>query len=405
MNKNDVKMKSKLFLILPFFLTCKVSSENKTLSSTPRQDSSIIGGGCDGCELMYSGMPDTIGYESVSKGWVNGDKKLMIEGKVYQLDGRTPAPNTILYYWHTDDNGLYSSGGNVSEGEKVHGHLRGWVKTDEQGRYKIKTSRPQYYPNENIPAHIHLSVKEPNLDQEYYLDWYFDDDKMYLKHQKKYGKLDRGGTEILRVLLKDDIQIVEHHVILGLNIPNYPKKLNVGLQSGLSIGEDQPSFIPYHAFGPDKNTRTCPVCKYGRYHGIVYFVGNNPDWSAIEKWLIFLDQESISREKYLKSYFVYGNAKGYNQEKRQRELEALGKKLNLQKIALTFVPSLDDVASEANLNKINAEVQNTFIIYKHRTIVEKYIDLQPSMANFEKIRQTVEVTKGAYLHLKEPHDH
>ncbi|MBK8355591.1 MAG: hypothetical protein IPL13_09540 [Saprospiraceae bacterium] len=69
------------------------------------------------------------------------------------------------------------------------------------------------------------------------------------------------------------MQVAEHNIILGLNIiPNYPQINQSKLNSGLEIGEDNPSFTPFHAFGPDKGTRTCPVCKYGRFHGIVYFI-------------------------------------------------------------------------------------------------------------------------------------
>lgn len=75
------------------------------------------------------------------------------------------------------------------------------------------------------------------------------------------------------MVLDGNVQIADHNIILGLNIPHYPAKSHPALSSGLNIGEDQPSFIPFHAFGPDRGTRTCPVCKYGRYHGIVFLLG------------------------------------------------------------------------------------------------------------------------------------
>ena len=193
--------------------------------------------------------------------------------------------------------------------------------------------------------------------------------------------------------------------MLGLNIPNYPKKVQSVIQSGLSVGEDQPSFIPFHAYGPDKGTQTCPVCKYGRYHGIVYFVGNNPNWDEIKSWLQFLEQESIKRQKYLKAYFVYGNENSYNKDKRQKELEQLGKELSIKNVALTFVPSFSDTQTEANLNKINPVVENTFTIYKHRSIIDKYIDLKPTEYNFRLLSMTLDKTKGDYFNLSEPaHD-
>ncbi|PKQ70665.1 Dioxygenase [Raineya orbicola] len=360
-----------------------------------------VGGGCEGCELMYVGMPKNISSEHTSIGWKEGKQKLILTGKVFLLDGKTPASDVIIYYWHTDDKGLYSSNNETLKQAKEHGKLRGWVKSDKEGNYTIKTSRPAAYPNDNIPQHIHLSIKEPNIN-EYYADLYFDDDPLYLNHKKKYGKLDRAGTELLRVVLDGNIQIAEHNIVLGLNIPNYPSKTKTGIQSGLNIGEDQPSFMPFHAFGPDKGTRTCPVCKYGRYHGIVYFVGDNPNWPDIKKWLKQLDNESISREKYLKAYFVYGNSKKYNKLARQTELEKIGNELGLQKIALTFVPSFSDTESEVYLNKINASVDNTFIIYRHRTIVDKYVNLKPTEQNFKLIAEILDKTKGNYFDLNEP---
>jgi protocatechuate 3,4-dioxygenase beta subunit len=170
----------------------------------------------------------------------------------------------------------------------------------------------------------------------------------------------------------------------------------------LNIGDDQPSFIPFHAFGPDKGTRTCPVCKYGRYHGIVYFVGENPDWKEIKMWLKYLDDESIKREKYLKTYFFYGNSENYNKQTRQTELEKIGTELKLQKTALTFVPSFTDSESEANLNNINPKAENTFIIYRHRTIVDKYVNLKPTEENFNKISVALNWTKSEYFELPEP---
>ena len=393
-----------LFIATLNFLTdCNGQTKTESNQNEIKTDKNkLIGGGCDGCELMYVGMPKVISSEHTSNGWDEGKQKLILTGKVFQLDGRTPASDVVIYYWHTDDSGLYSSNDLIPYQAKEHGKLRGWVKSDKSGNYTIKTSRPDAYPNDNIPQHIHLSIKEPDIINEYYADLYFDDDPLYLKHKKKYGKLDRAGTEILRIVLDRNIQIAEHNIVLGLNIPDYPTKSKADIQSGLNIGEDQPSFIPFHAFGPDKGTRTCPVCKYGRYHGIIYFVGNNPNWDEIKKWLKQLDNESVIREKYLKAYFVYGNSKNYNKQTRQTELEKIGEELRLQKIALTFVPSFEDTESEANLNKINASIENTFIIYRHRTIVEKYVNLKPTEQNFKLIAETLDKTKGNYFDLNEP---
>ena len=392
------------FLLFTAFTSCngQIKNNNHTQINSSTDKNKIVGDGCDGCEIMFVGMPANIKPVDTSVGWSEKGQKLLVTGIVFKTDGKTPAPNVIIYYWQTDNKGYYSPKAGMDEKAKRHGHIRGWVKTDENGKYSIYTIRPAPYPNENIPAHIHTSIKEPDIDNEYYIDEFvFDDDKLLTGTKRKVLE-NRGGSGILRILISNDLQIAEHNIILGLNIPNYPGTLKPEKQSGLKIGEDNPSFIPYHAFGPDKGTRTCPVCKYGRYHGIIFFVGNNPNWDDIKKWLTFLEQESTNRSKYLKAYFVYGNEKNYNKQVRQKELEKTGTALSLKNIALTFVPSMTDTESEVSLNKINPAVENTFIIFKHRAIIEKYIDLKATTENFKLISSTLNKTKGDYFNLSEP---
>lgn len=399
-----MQMKRLLFcktvlILCSIFVSCN-GQKNGTPSTGKNE---IVGGGCDGCGLMYVGMPEKIGSTVTSPGWNEKGQKLIVTGTVFQLDGKTPAADVIIYYWQTDNTGYYSPKAGMDERAKRHGHIRGWVKTDTGGKYTIKTIRPAPYPRQTMPAHIHLSIKEPGIANEYYTDEInFDDDKFLIPHFKKYPQENRGGSGVVRVLLKDSLQIAEHNIILGLNIPNYPKKPDTGKQSGLHIGEDQPSFTPFHAYGPDKGTQVCPVCKYGRYHGIIYFVGNHPDWNEIKKWLRFLEQESIKRQEYLKVYFVYGNGQSYDREERQKQLEQLGNELNIHKTALTFVPSFSDKKTEVNLNNIDPGVKNTLIIFRHRNIVDKYIDLMPTEENFKMITEMLDKTQGGYFNLPEP---
>lgn len=398
---------SSLFTLITLVLSltgCQgQTNESHSATNTNRV---IVGGGCDGCELMYVDIPREINAIDTSVGWSENGQKLIITGTIYQLDGRTPAPNVILYYWHTNQNGLYADEKGLHQKARPHGYLRGWIKTDRNGKYTINTIRPAPYPNEISPAHIHLSIKEPEISNEYYAeDIVFDDDRLLINYLKKYPMQNRCGRGIVRVLLKDEIQIAEHDLVLGLNIPNYPNKNSTHKSSGLNIGEDQPSFIPFHAYGHDKGTQTCPVCKYGRYHGIIYFVGNNPDWVEIKTWLQFLESESVNRKAYLKAYFVYGNGKNYNKEARINELVKIGEALNIKNVALTFVPSFKDESTEAYLNKINPDVGNTLIIYKHRSIVDKYIDLKPTTENFKVIINALNKTEGDFFNLPEPEHH
>ena len=72
---------------------------------------------------------------------------------------------------------------------------------------------------------------------------------------------------------------------------------------------------------------------------------------------------------------------------------------------MTFVPSITDTESEVNLNKINPSVENTFVIFKHRTIIDKFINFKATADNFKIISSTLDKTKGDYFNLSEPkHD-
>jgi protocatechuate 3,4-dioxygenase beta subunit len=182
-----------------------------------------VGGGCDGCELMYVGMPDNISPIDTSAAWHSQEQKLHIAGTVFQSNGQTPAADVIIYYWQTDEKGYYTPREGMDPQARRHGYIRGWVKTDDDGNYSIFTIRPAPYPNSDMPAHIHLSVKEPNIADEYYIDEFVFDDDSLLTASKRATMENRGGSGILKVNASADIQYAHHNIILGYNIPDYPK--------------------------------------------------------------------------------------------------------------------------------------------------------------------------------------
>jgi protocatechuate 3,4-dioxygenase beta subunit len=392
---NTIYLSILTFITVSLIFGCKGQSKNFT--DAPPHKNEVIGGPFENGEFMYIGMPANIKSIDTSAGWTQNGQKLLITGRIFKLDGKTPAPDVILYYYHTDVNGLYTIKSGMDPKVERHGYIRGWVKSDSNGKYAIYTVRPAPYPGRNFEAHIHPAVKEPGIDKEYYIDDFVFDDDTLLTSEKRKNLENRGGSGILRVIQKGDLQIAEHNIILGLNIPDYPENLSAENLSGRHIGEDQPSFMPFHAYGPDKGSRACPVCKYGRYHGIIYFVGNHPDWEDSKKWLLFLEKQSAKRNKYLKVYFVYGSEINYQKNTRQKELETTGEELNLKFVALTFVPSFSDTESEVNLCNINPEVKNTFIIYRNRNIIDKYVNLEPTEKNFRTISNILDSNKGDYF--------
>lgn len=400
---------NRLEVLLPFiiiFCSCNGQDLEKNISNSTNDITNIkVGGQFENNEFTYYGIPKNISPIDTSPGWKQDGLKLLLTGTAYEIDGETPAPNVLLYYYQTNTAGKYlhkleekrsMPSNNLGQ---THGYIRGWVKTDSMGRYFIYTVRPGTYPTNDAPAHVHITVKEPNDINEYYIDdFVFDDDKLLTSTYRKKME-NRCGSGVLRLVHKDDLVIGERNIILGINIPGYPKKPNTEIQSGRNVGEDVFSFIPFHAWGPDRGTRTCPVCKYGWYQGILYFVSNYPDWVDIKQWLTFLEAESNKRQKYIKVYFVYGNEKDYNKTDRQKELEAIGNELHLEKVALTYVPSFSDSESEIDLNKINPNTANTFILYKRNKIIAKFINLKPNLINFELLNKTLDKSINEYFDL------
>jgi protocatechuate 3,4-dioxygenase beta subunit len=341
-------------------------------------------------------MPVDIDAIDTSAGWGLPAPKLLLTGTVYKRDGKTPAPGVILYYYQTDHTGVYANKPGLDRRVARHGYIRGWVKTDAAGRYSIYTIRPAPYRDGSEAAHIHPTILEPGIDNPYYIDEYVFDDDPLLTSAKRKAMENRGGSGVLRLVKQGDLWIGERDIILGLNIPDYPDKVPATIQSGLSAGHDQPSFTPRHAWGPDKGSKACPVCKYGRYHGILYFVGKDPNWEEISAWLKFLEAESNARGKHLKAYFIYGGSTA-NGSPVGNTLASLGQRLGLQHVALTWVPSFSDEASDIHLSRISDRVENTFIIYHRSRIVETFVNIRPAPAQFNMIRNVLDSNKGRYF--------
>lgn len=216
-----------LFWVFLFSFLQSCTGQNTTSSAAeepPRIAMGRVGGPCDGCEIMYVGMPEEIPSVSYSPGWEEEGQKLLVSGTVYETDGKTVASDIIIYYWHTDSKGEYSPVDDMPSKARRHGHIRGWVKSDKDGRFSIYTIRPVLYPSRTEPAHIHTLIQEPDLENEYYIDaWVFEDDPMLTEEVKKsYDQ--RGGDGILSVKNNDSLQVVEPKVILGRNIPGYPQR-------------------------------------------------------------------------------------------------------------------------------------------------------------------------------------
>jgi protocatechuate 3,4-dioxygenase beta subunit len=180
-----------------------------------------VGGSCEGCEAIFEFGSKKLSRIDTLPDFNDPAPKLEISGTIYQKDGKTPAKDVILYVYHTDQKGVYPLKGNETGWAKRHGYLRGWIKTNADGKYKFYTLRPASYPNTQAPQHIHPVIKEPNKN-EYYIDEYLFADDPYLDSKERAQQQKRGGSGIVTLSKKKDgTWVGTRDIVLGLNIPNY----------------------------------------------------------------------------------------------------------------------------------------------------------------------------------------
>lgn len=184
-------------------------TQSLTLETTP-----VIGGPCEGCEFVFQGLPSALTSDARIAPPDEPGEPLILEGTARSLDG-TPAAGVVVYAYHTDVGGVYP------ESTTFHGRLRGWARTDAEGRYRFTTIRPAGYPDGAECAHIHMHVIEPGIGTYYVDNVIFDDDPelpLRLRHQSVNG---RGGSGLVYPMQKDGVWHIQRDITLGRNIPDY----------------------------------------------------------------------------------------------------------------------------------------------------------------------------------------
>jgi protocatechuate 3,4-dioxygenase beta subunit len=332
--------------------------------------------------------------------------RVRISGTVYESDGKTPANDVVVYLYHTDEKGIYSKRGDEPRDSFAwwHGKQRGWLKTNERGEYEIDTIKPAPYPALVEPAHIHTHVKSPSQKHDYFIaDFVFQgDDLLTNEYWSKtpviwrdlgiYQNPNYGGVRLTKN--SESVWVGKRDITL---FPEYdfPKP-----NSGRDLLAESPAFRPQHAWGDDKGTHACPMCKYGYQPGVLYWVNSDENWSEVEKWAKWLEELSVQRrEKQFKAYLIYSNPQKLTAPQLEAKLSAFGQKLNLQKVAVTYVPSLDDRPTETYLNEINPATANTFIVYNGRKVADKFTNFALTEQNTVLLKTSVERAekeKGLY---------
>ncbi len=78
---------------------------------------------------------------------------LVVAGRVFAPDGEHTVAGVVVYAYNTDKDGYYSPDGKVG-----HPRIKGYMKTDPDGRFELHTIRPGRYPGMDNPAHVHFNL-------------------------------------------------------------------------------------------------------------------------------------------------------------------------------------------------------------------------------------------------------
>ena len=170
---------------------------------------------CEGCEGATEARGVLAAATRLGRENEPGEP-LLLNGVVYRPDRRTPAPGVIVYAYHTNPVGLYADGGATSEAARLHGRLRGWVRTGSNGRYSFNTIKPGVYPDRRGPAHIHLIIVEPGR-RPYWVDSVVFEGEFGVTPAYSASHSGRGGSGIVRLRTGDGRLLAERDITLEVH--------------------------------------------------------------------------------------------------------------------------------------------------------------------------------------------
>lgn len=147
-------------------------------------------------------------------------KPLIVDGRVYRPDGRTPAAGVLVYAYQTGADGLYNKPGSRAV------RIRGWMTTDQEGRFRFETIRPGAYPGARVPAHIHVQCWSREFPPQWTPDILFEDDPLISARERResaalgdFLNLHRveGGRIVHNIRLKRTGDAFEDNTMHGLD--------------------------------------------------------------------------------------------------------------------------------------------------------------------------------------------
>lgn len=159
----------------PFFITSSVEPQNSPPPPAP---------------------PDTTWKATIIDTNEPGER-LVVAGKVFAPDRQNTVPGVFVYAYNTDQRGNYASDGNVYPPR-----LKGYMKTDADGRFELHTILPGHYPGMHIPVHVHFILWGGGYPVQWVDELQFEGDH-YLTDAQRRQSESRGDFATIRPLTRD----------------------------------------------------------------------------------------------------------------------------------------------------------------------------------------------------------
>jgi len=130
---------------------------------------------------------------------------LVVHGRAFAADGKTPLAGAIVFAYHTDREGVYDRPDRPAHSWR----LKGWAKTGDDGRFEFRTIRPAPYPGRKTAAHIHLILFTADGARYYASDVLFEDDPLLSAAQREAARRDPVFADVRPVRRAGSVEHVD----------------------------------------------------------------------------------------------------------------------------------------------------------------------------------------------------
>jgi protocatechuate 3,4-dioxygenase beta subunit len=155
-------------------------------------------------ERAQSGRPATLTSKARIAPASEPGTPMIVRGRAFAEDGKTALPSAVVFAYHTDKDGLYDRQGAAAHSWR----LKGWARTDADGRFEFATIRPGAYPRRNTAEHIHLNIFLED-GRRYASGVEFDDDPLVTARSRAESKERGPFGGVVHVRTEGGTQIVD----------------------------------------------------------------------------------------------------------------------------------------------------------------------------------------------------